>query len=378
MQNPFKIIFLSLGCLVGSLAHAQISYESSDYASSGDSYFISELNQLGSPEQIDLTGENVEWDFSDLTEDSQSEDEVNDPTLSIYATTYIAQCVAEGGNIFFCTAEWATLSSLAISTEIDLNIPTLEVTDASMFYKKNSSKLEATLVGMTVDAPTVDIPLPLIISYDPKDVVFEFPLEYGDSFSSDSEYQFDLEALLSLPLNYTQTQHRETTVDAWGSIITPYQTYNDVIRVSAVLEIDASAGVIPVNRTERYYSWFSKDEPVPVMEIMQIEIAGVVANSRIRYLDQERFGVGIEEELKSDWTVYPNPSNGVFSIQLPTDENNYFAEVFDLLGNKVSNWTGDGMIKKIDLQAEGMSKGIYFLSVSNEQGVKKTFRLVYK
>lgn len=377
MQNPFKVIFLSLGCFVGTIAQAQISYGSSDYASSGDSYFISEVNQIGSLDEAEITGENISWDFSDLDIESQSENEVNDPTLSIYATTYIAQCVAEGGNVFFCTAEWATLSSLAISTDMDLNIPTVEVTDASMFYKKSSSKLEATLVGLTLDAPGVDIPLPLIISYDPKDVVFEFPLEYGDNFTSNSEYQFDLEELLSLPLNYTQTQERTTVVDGWGSITTPYQTFNDVIKVSAVLDIEATAGVIPVNRTERYYSWFAKEHPVPVLEVMQIEIGGVVTNSRMRYIDEEQTGIGIDE-LKSDWSIFPNPSNGVFSVQLPEDNTSYTAEVFDLLGNKVSGWTGDGMLKRIDLASQGLSKGIYLLSVSNANGPQKTFRLIYK
>lgn len=377
MRNPFKLILLSLACFLGATVQAQISYESSDYASSGDSYFISELNQIGDLDALDLIGADVSWDFSELTLDSQSENEVKDPTLSIYATTYIAQCVAEGGNIFLCTAEWATLSSMAISTEMDLNIPTVEVTDASLFYDKSSSKLEATLVGLTVDAPGVDVPLPLIISYEPKDVVFEFPLEYGDNFTSSSAFQIDLEALLTLPLNYTQTQERTTSVDGWGSISTPYQTFNDVIKVTSVLEIEASAGIIPVNRTERYYSWFAKEHPIPVFEVMQIEVGGVVTNSRIRYLDEEQNNIGVDE-LNNDWAVYPNPSNGVFVVQSSQNKQQYTANLYDLLGNKMMQWESNDPIEEIDVQSQGFSKGIYLLSLVDASGFQKTIRLIYK
>ena len=77
-------------------------------------------------------------------------------------------------------------------------------------------------------------------------------------------------------------------------------------------------------------------------------------------------------------TVYPNPSNGVFNINIPSDSKNLRLEVTDISGkvvqeafiNKASN-----SIYKLDLSK--LSKGIYLMKVS-DNNYSKSEKLIIK
>ena len=71
-------------------------------------------------------------------------------------------------------------------------------------------------------------------------------------------------------------------------------------------------------------------------------------------------GVSVDELASKGISVYPNPSNGVFNINV---DNNYNLEVFDITGRVINSrtLTGNSNIKL-------NNAGVYFLRFSNEKG----------
>lgn len=80
------------------------------------------------------------------------------------------------------------------------------------------------------------------------------------------------------------------------------------------------------------------------------------------------YPVGVEEST-SDFTIYPNPSNGVFNIEL-TREDVADVRIFDVAGREVYQGQVDGSAT-IDL--DGLRPGIYSVSVmqNNELSIKR-------
>ncbi|MCD6556846.1 MAG: T9SS type A sorting domain-containing protein, partial [Bacteroidales bacterium] len=70
--------------------------------------------------------------------------------------------------------------------------------------------------------------------------------------------------------------------------------------------------------------------------------------------------IGIKDVSAQGIKVFPNPSNGVFNINV---ENNYNLEVFDITGRVINSRTLTG-----NTSIELNTAGIYFLRFSNENG----------
>ncbi|BCY27615.1 LamG-like jellyroll fold domain-containing protein [Flavobacterium okayamense] len=70
-------------------------------------------------------------------------------------------------------------------------------------------------------------------------------------------------------------------------------------------------------------------------------------------------------------TVYPNPSNGVFSI---TSQQESLVTVYDMIGKKVLSTKVS--IGSSNLDLSNYANGIYLLTVTNQSGGLKTFKLI--
>ena len=73
------------------------------------------------------------------------------------------------------------------------------------------------------------------------------------------------------------------------------------------------------------------------------------------------------------WTIFPNPSNGIFKLQMNPQHSgsvdNYQISIFNLVGEKVYSIVNTKMVTQnsllsVDLSAQ--SKGVYFLQIIYE------------
>jgi len=74
-------------------------------------------------------------------------------------------------------------------------------------------------------------------------------------------------------------------------------------------------------------------------------------------------GVGINENVSDEMTVSPNPSNGVFTVSLPTAITKSQVEIVNVLGELVFKSTINNNKSTIDLSKQ--APGIYFYKIIN-------------
>lgn len=70
------------------------------------------------------------------------------------------------------------------------------------------------------------------------DTVLRFPIAYGDDWTSATQLGLDLNAA-GEDIIYHSTQTRQTVIDGWGTLQTPYDTFENIIRLrSDILRLD--------------------------------------------------------------------------------------------------------------------------------------------
>ena len=78
--------------------------------------------------------------------------------------------------------------------------------------------------------------------------------------------------------------------------------------------------------------------------------------------------VNVISDIKQTiFTTYPNPTNGIFVIELE-ENSKYEVTVIDILGKTVFSTNTNGMNTSIDLSS--FDKGIYTIELKNEKEVK--------
>ena len=83
---------------------------------------------------------------------------------------------------------------------------------------------------------------------------------------------------------------------------------------------------------------------------------------------------GIAAIENANFNIFPNPSKGIFDIQLNNFSTTNYADVFDLLGRKVE--TFNMTAEKTQVDASRFGKGVYFISIRNENGIVGRQKLV--
>src|SRR5690606_25203876 len=75
--------------------------------------------------------------------------------------------------------------------------------------------------------------------------------------------------------------------------------------------------------------------------------------------------VGLSEEAAADLiSIYPNPSNGSFVVEVGASLN---ITILNELGQVVKTFSADQVPDSGKLQVEGLSKGLYLIQASDEE-----------
>jgi len=288
MQTRLQLILFLLIASPCFLA-AQISYESSDYANIGDNFVISTaINFNGDFSQ---TGPDSDWDYTDLSANRQANLNYIDPDDSGYFATFYAQCVLETGGIFSCNSDWSSATNLAYNRLDSLELLGFRFSDVISHLKKTNTTLEETILGLRYGLSDRAAP-PLVVAYDNPDTIYQFPITYQSTDSSTLDFEFDLTDL-QVEFSYTADRKRVNTVDGWGSLTTPFGTFENTLRMRTVVTINDRAVVngqevnVP-GAQQVIYSWFDKEYGTPVMVAEGAIVGSSEVIARVRYIDQQR------------------------------------------------------------------------------------------
>jgi len=348
-----KSTTLTTALLFSIAATSQITIISADMPDAGDSIRVSLTNSIGSNNAM-TTGANHTWNYSSLNPTAQRKEFFQAPSnfVSPYNLLFNVLNTSYGKDNYGITS---------------LPIPGVQITAAYDFFKESSTELKQLGAGYVVNSA----PIPFL--YTSPDVIYKFPMNYLNVDSC--TYKFGL----PIPTigYYGQTAKRINTVDGWGTLTTPYGTFQTLRVKSAITATDTifltTLGFgAKIPRPLKYeFKWLAIGQKVPVLQIDANSINGNLVVSTVVYRDSLRNApqVGINEEVTNEnynVQIFPNPAvNKAFiSYELST-ETDVNIQLVDVLGKIVfsEKYKKQSGICFKEFSVDEFSKGIYFVNV---------------
>jgi len=259
--NMKRLLIIILG-LFPLLGNCQITISSSDMPSANDTLrYSTALNVSAS--LYEASGPNQTWDFSSVEPASQDIYSYKSSLQTSYAFFFLG------------------FNKYGLKIADTLGVAAFQFTDVYNFFKKSNSAYEVEGIGLKYQG------LPLPAYYSEKDKLYQFPLQYGDRDSSGLKFSISLSTLAS----YSQVGYRINEVVGWGSVTTPFGTFNCLKLKSSVFSADSiNLGGFPVKLNRRIveYKWLANGQKIPVMEISGNMIGNNFVPGTIRYRDIKR------------------------------------------------------------------------------------------
>ena len=352
--DTMKKIYLLLLLAFPLLSNAQITIGTNDLTQSGQQFIVSQGAAFSGMDAT-LTGPNYNWDYSQLTYTSQTTDTIFDESatgslLSVY---------------FFDNFINPNRSNQA-SHGNSFNLGTVNVSDVWNFYYNSTTSFTQTGFGAIVNGA------PLPVAYNPHDIIFTLPLNYGDNFSGNSGYALDLTSTLGL--YYSISKSRTTDVDGWGSVTTPLGTYQVLRTKATVVEVDSvyidslgfGLSLPPITTTE--YKWLAGGEGIPVL---QINTTGTGIVTSILYKDTLNTTNINQLAVIGEPVVFPNPASENLFVKYSLDRSsNIQFTILSSDGKVIMQEEEQGVlagdqIKILPISQYHLADGNYFLKVSN-------------
>jgi hypothetical protein len=226
----------------------QIIIDQSDMPNPGDTLRVSISTAI--PEDYTKTGMDTTWDFSALFSMNQQLDSF----VSKQSTPLPYQ-------FFFPTANLASPGGVP-------SFPGLPISSPFTFYEKSAGAYKNLGFAFTINTP--GFPLPWTAKYDTADEYYAFPLTISSSWNSTSSVDINIPGLAS----YYTTRTRTNIVDGWGTVITPWGSFQTIRVKSHLIEfdsiyIDTLGTGIPIVRDITQFKWLAKGKGIPVLQINQ-------------------------------------------------------------------------------------------------------------
>lgn len=314
--------------------------------------------------QLDFqsTGANYSWDFSSLQFNGQKRNDYRPVSQSGMLIQVAFGSFAPPK--YKATYFLPTVSFPQLPSQLPISIQ-----DINQFYKLTADSM--TMVGLKLTVNGQEIPA----KSDTIETKYHFPITYGDSYVSRGATDLDLNPVYDG--NWRQHRKRETEVDGWGSITTPYGTF-DVLRIHhKIIESDSfyvsfnGFGTwinIPVPESHEY-EWRAKEEKEPILMIRTSVVQGSENITAIEY--RNNFVLGLEDSKDILVSMYPNPAQNELNISSEAIFDHY--AIFGMDGKKILEGDLNGAGQQT-VNVAALHKGTYLIRLQSANGTAvKTF-----
>lgn len=297
-----------------------------------------------------ISGADQTWDASDWEGLNQTSEGYVPVSEAPFAYQFFFN------NEFLYPVSYST-HTLSVSVEdIELPLP-FEIGDPYSFFRNDEEGYFTTGTGFSIEG------LPIVTANEIPDQVLAFPLVYGNVDTTSSEYLTNIPFLGA----YGQSGKRISSVDGWGTMITPDGSF-DVLRVSAVRALidtiyiaQLESGQLIERPIQIDYMWISPEVPGPLLEMSTVD--GAVISARMN----RGFGVvGLNELDDVALAIFPNPTSSTLTVNAEGVES---IRIFDVHGKLVmSQQFGQGQ-SQVQIQLNDFTSGTYILEVQTSEGL---------
>jgi hypothetical protein len=359
---------LLLGILLVAFANSgisQITITQSDMPQSGDTLRVSTTTDSTGLPTPSMTGAGITWNYSALIPHSQGVD------------TFLNVSSTPLGYQFYFNDAVLYPNYASTVAQSGVNFPALggvTITSVINYFKDEASNYESVGYGATINS------LPTSVKDDTIDVVYQFPMNYGNKDSCHSSNGVSIATLAY----YGTNQYRVNHVDGWGTITTPYGTFS-ALRVKTFIYLSDSIYVHALSLGFRVpqpeqieYKWLANGQHVPVLQIN--ETTGIGATRQYIYRDSMRNGLLAVSEINSavkNLSLYPNPATENTTISYALANSSLVnINVYSVDGrcvSKIFNGEQSTGNHTISVNVNNLQSGIYMLEIESNgtQTVKK-------
>ena len=360
-----KLLYLIL--FIPFVSICQITVDVNDFADGGDTVRLSTANNPG----IDFTttGANMSWDFSDLSAEGQELVEYKDVSLAGPLVSFTFGAFAD---------ETYQATNYTAATDIPLDaagqfLP-ININEVNQFAKHSDSAIG--LVGLAINVEGNDIPVPS----DTIETKYVLPLNFGDVYNSRGYTYLNMNPIFNLI--WIQYRQRSSSVDGWGTITTPFGSFDclrvkhEITETDSVLIDFAGTGnpiwiELPVPPSVDY-EWIAKNELAPILSIRTTNAGGNETVTQIKYRDiYLGLDAGINENTLN-LKIGPNPVNNTLLINGLNEETPY--QLLSLEGKVIQTGTMNHMNAKIDVSE--LKTGIFLIHIG--EGTQKFTKRIIK
>jgi len=360
--------FLPLGVLLFAFAHtgiSQITITEADMPQPGDTVRLSTSADSAGLPTPSLTGAGITWNYSALIAASQT----IDTFLNVTSTPFAYQLFFNDAILY--PAYKSTVAQSGPNFPANAFVTINSVID---YYKAQSSNYESVGYGASINS------IPTSVKDDTIDVVYKFPMNYGNKDSCHSSSNTTIPSLGY----YGQFQYRVNHVEGWGTVITPYGTFS-ALKVKTLLYVSDSLYVTSFSLGFRFpqpeqiqYKWLANGQPMPVLQIN--ETSGIGATRQYIYRDSARRTLaGIAEVNVSikDVSLYPDPASESTTVSYTLSNASHVnMAVYSIDGRCVYKaFSGEQSAgnHNFTMSVLNLRAGIYLLNIeaNGEQTVKK-------
>lgn len=344
-------------CLSSYFGLSQITFTSADLQESGKTY-ITKTDTLTSVNLGTASASSQNWDFSSLLMHYMSGPSFDLTSNTPYASDYPnSNMFTYGPAIMF----GGFFGGAPVSEQGMNNGYMFWRKDATGFWTEGFMPDEGPYAGKKVW--TV-----------PQEMILGTPATLGTSYPNFSQWTLTYD---NVPTDYdtvyVSTVDKVQNCDAWGTLTTPTDTYSDVLRIHEYgVKVDSAKSYmsgnpllfIEVSRdTFNNYIFVTNGIHYPLV-LVKADKNNVIRS--IEYYFMQGF---LETETlteSSSVTIYPNPSEGMLTVEIPTDVKNQSELVLtDAYGKVVSKHTLNQQQNQIDCTA--LRAGVYFYTVISGQ-----------
>jgi hypothetical protein len=335
------LLFIVLGFTISGFG--QIVIDQDDMPQVGDILRVSLTTNI--PGDYTQTGSDMTWDFSGLIKISQ---QVNS-FVDVSGTPLLYQFVFTPGII----------SNIASPGNYLPAFPGIPFSNSFTFYKNSASLFSDAGFAFQLSG------IPIMLKYDTADVYYKLPCTMGDTWTSHSFSSISFPGLAY----FSSSRSRTSQVDGWGSLTTPFGTFETIRIKSEVIEqdsvfLDSSGFVVPYTRNITEYKWLGKGQGIPLLQISE---EGLVQTATYR---DNINNTGINELRNESVQVFPNPSTGFCTISINGNYNPVHIQILNSEGRLLvekDSYASSGNSVSFDLSC--FPTGLYMIRLIDKEVV---------
>jgi len=355
MKNKYSILVLLFSLIFAFDTNAQITISESDLPEAGYTYIVScdtlTAVNLGTP---GATAQS--WDYSSLLEHYFRVPTYDSTNNTPYAADFLASTHYTYGPAIMYSGFYGGAP-----------VGTQGMNYGYMFWRRDNTGFW--IVGFR--SQDGDYANKNVLN-NPQELLIGTPATYGTVFNNSARWELVMDSNpADVDTLYVNTIEKILTSDAFGDLTTPNGNYPDVLRIHEyIVTVDSIYATMlgnPVYEMElnrdtlNNYIFMDNVTNYPLC-IVHADKNNVVKS--VEYYKGYSMA-GIESSTQTKNSVYPNPSTGAFTMNVPAEylkEGNCILVITDLTGKIV-------LEKKLISEMEAFEiigePGVYFYSIKN-------------